>query len=115
MTAESVTLARGLGLDPALLGELLTGGALDSGYFQTKMKAMLTEDFTTTFSVRNAEKNTRMIHDAAAAAGVRVDVNDAAGERFRRVIEQGHGDEDMAATYRAATDHPGGDPADPTG
>ncbi|GGU05722.1 MULTISPECIES: NAD(P)-dependent oxidoreductase [Actinomadura] len=102
VVAESVALTKGFGLDPSLLGEVLTGGPLDSPYLQTKMKAMLDGDFEPSFAVRNAEKNTRLIHDSAEAAGVRVDVNDAAGERFRRAIEQGHGDEDMAATYRAS-------------
>ncbi|SPT59565.1 NAD(P)-dependent oxidoreductase [Actinomadura madurae] len=102
VVAESVALAEGLGLDPALLGEVLTGGPLDSVYLQMKMKAMLAGDFEPSFAVRNAEKNTRLIHESAASAGIRVDVNDAAGTRFRRVIEQGHGDEDMAATYRAS-------------
>src|SRR5690606_9897458 len=97
VVAESVALAKGLGLDPALLGEVLTGGPLDSVYLQTKMKAMLDDDFTPSFAVRNAEKNTRLIHEAAEEAGILVDVNDAAGARFRRVIERGHGDEDMAA------------------
>jgi 3-hydroxyisobutyrate dehydrogenase len=102
VVAESVALTQGLGLDPSLLGEVLTGGPLDSAYLQIKMKAMLAGDFEPSFAVRNAEKNTRLIHESAASAGIRVDVNDAAGERFRRVIEQGHGDEDMAATYRAS-------------
>ena len=102
VVAESVALATGLGLDPALLGEVLTGGPLDSVYLQTKMKAMIDGDFEPSFAVRNAEANTRLIHEAAESAKIRVDVNDAAGERFRRAIERGHGDEDMAATYRAS-------------
>lgn len=102
VVAESVALAKGLGLDPALLGEVLTGGPLDSVYLQTKMKAMLAEDFEPSFAVRTAEKNTRLIHEAAEAAGLLVDVNDAAGTRFRRAVDAGHGDEDMAATYRAS-------------
>lgn len=100
--AESVALAKGLGLDPSLLGEVLSGGPLDSPYLQAKMKAMVEGDFEPSFAVRNAETNTRLIHEAAESAKIRVDLNDAAGERFRRVIEQGHGDEDMAATYRAS-------------
>ncbi|GAA4237742.1 NAD(P)-dependent oxidoreductase [Actinomadura meridiana] len=100
--AESVALTKGLGLDPSLLGEVLAGGPLDNVYLQVKMKAMVNDDFTASFAVDNAEKNTRMIHAAAESAGVRVDVNDAAGARLRRVLDQGHGDEDMAATYRAS-------------
>jgi 3-hydroxyisobutyrate dehydrogenase len=52
--------------------------------------------------VRNAEKDTRLIGEAGEAAGVRLDVVAAAGERFRRAEAQGHGDEDMAATYFAS-------------
>lgn len=100
--AESVALTRALGLDPALLGEVLTGGPLDNAYLQVKMKAIVEDELAPSFAVRTAEKNTRIIHDAAASAGIRVDVNDAAGERFRRAIEQGHGDADMAATYHAS-------------
>ncbi|MFV2175440.1 NAD(P)-dependent oxidoreductase [Actinomadura sp. LOL_016] len=100
--AESVALAGALGLAPARLHEVLTGGPLDNAYLQSKMKAIVEDDLTPSFAVRTAEKNTRIIHEAAAAAGIRVDVNDAAGERFRRAIEQGHGDEDMAATYHAS-------------
>ncbi|MBE1535652.1 NAD(P)-dependent oxidoreductase [Actinomadura algeriensis] len=100
--AESVALTRALGLDPARLGEVLGGGPLDNAYLQVKMKAIIEDDLTPSFAVRNAEKNTRIIHEAAASVGIRVDVNDAAGDRFRRAIEQGHGDEDMAATYHAS-------------
>ncbi|QFG26325.1 NAD(P)-dependent oxidoreductase [Actinomadura sp. WMMB 499] len=100
--AESVALTRALGLDPARLAEVLGGGPLDNAYLQVKMKAIVEDDLAPSFAVRNAEKNTRIIHEAAAAAGIRVDVNDAAGERFRRAIEQGRGDEDMAATYHAS-------------
>ncbi|MFA1551248.1 NAD(P)-dependent oxidoreductase [Actinomadura chokoriensis] len=102
VVAESVALAKGLGLDPSLLGEVLTGGPLDSAYLQIKMKAMIEDDFEPSFAVRNAETNTRLIHEAAESAKIRVDVNDAAGERFRRAIERGHGDADMAATYLAS-------------
>ncbi|QXJ26010.1 NAD(P)-dependent oxidoreductase [Actinomadura graeca] len=104
IVAEALGLAKGLGLDPALFGEVVTGGPMDSPYLQAKMKAILAGDYTTSFALRNAEKDTRLIHEAAASAGVRVDMNDAAGDRFRRALEQGHGDEDMAATYHAGFD-----------
>ncbi|TDD65996.1 NAD(P)-dependent oxidoreductase [Actinomadura rubrisoli] len=100
--AESLALTKGLGLDPALFGEVVTGGPMDSPYLQAKMKAILAGDFSTSFAVRNAEKDTRLIHEAAEAGKVRVDLNDAAGDRFRRALEQGHGDEDLAATYHAS-------------
>lgn len=102
IVAESLALAKGLGIDPALFGEVVTGGPTDSPYLQAKLKAILAGDFEPSFAVRNAEKDTRLIHEAGEYGKVRVDLNDAAGERFRRALAQGHGDEDMAATYYAS-------------
>ncbi|MFC5754070.1 NAD-binding protein [Actinomadura rugatobispora] len=65
------------------------------------MKAIRDGDFEPSFTLRNAEKDTRLIGEAARSAGIRVDMTDAANQRFRRAIDQGHGDEDMAATYFA--------------
>ncbi|SPL91092.1 3-hydroxyisobutyrate dehydrogenase [[Actinomadura] parvosata subsp. kistnae] len=106
VVAESLSLAQGLGLDPDLVRQVVTGGPMDSAYFQAKAKAILEGDFTPSFTVRNAEKDTRLIHEAGAAVGVRLDVVAAAGERFRRAEAQGHGEEDMAATYFASFDKP---------
>ncbi|MFI0454092.1 NAD(P)-dependent oxidoreductase [Actinomadura sp. 6N118] len=99
---ESVALTKALGLDPALFRELITGGPMDNPYLQAKLKAILTDDFTPSFAVRNAEKDTRLVAEAAARAGVRLDMTEAAGERFRRALALGHGDEDMAASYFAS-------------
>ncbi|MFD1935660.1 MULTISPECIES: NAD(P)-dependent oxidoreductase [Nonomuraea] len=100
--AEALALAKGLGVDPALFGEVITGGPMDSPYLQAKMKAIVGGDYTPSFTVRNAEKDTRLIAEAAARAGVSVDLAEAAGERFRRAESQGHGDDDMAAGYFAS-------------
>jgi 3-hydroxyisobutyrate dehydrogenase len=100
--AESLALAKGLGLDPDLVRQVVTGGPLDSDYFQAKSRAMLEGDFTPSFTVRNAEKDTELITSAGESAGVRLDVVAAARERFRRAIDTGHGDEDMAATWYAS-------------
>ncbi|MGP3913138.1 NAD(P)-dependent oxidoreductase [Nonomuraea sp. 10N515B] len=102
--AESLALAKGLGLDPDLVRQVISGGPLDNAYFQAKSKAIMEGDFTPSFTVSNAEKDTRLITRAGEAAGVRLDVVEAAGERFRRAEAQGHGDEDMAATYYASFD-----------
>ncbi|MEU7895081.1 NAD(P)-dependent oxidoreductase [Nonomuraea sp. NPDC049152] len=99
--AEALALAKGLGVDPALFGEVITGGPMDNPYLQAKMKAIVGGDYTPSFTVRNAEKDTRLIAEAATRAGVSVDMTEAAGERFRRAEAQGHGDDDMAASYFA--------------
>lgn len=102
VVAEALALAGGLGLDPGLVRQVVTGGPMDSPYFQAKSEAILEGDFAPSFTVRNAEKDTRLIVEAGRAAGVRLDVVAAAGERFRRAQARGHGEQDMAATYFAS-------------
>ncbi|NYD91214.1 NAD(P)-dependent oxidoreductase [Sphingomonas melonis] len=99
--AESLSLVRALGVDPALLFEAVAGGPLDCGYLHAKGKAMLAGDFTPSFSVENGAKDAQLVVDAATAAGVQVDLAAAGLERFRRVIAAGHGDADIAASFLA--------------
>lgn len=100
-TAESLAVARALGVDPALVVDAVAGGPLDSPYFQLKAAAMLTGDYTTSFSVSNAAKDARLVVEAAEEAGITVDGVAAGLERFRRAIEAGHGEKDMAASHLA--------------
>lgn len=99
--AESLALAKGLGVDPALVVDVVTGGPMDSAYFQAKAAAILAEDYTASFSIANAAKDARLIVDAAAATGVQLDVAQAGLWRFERALAAGHGDKDMAASYLA--------------
>lgn len=99
---EALALAKALGVDPEHFFEVVTGGPLDSDYFQLKGTAISNGDYTTSFSVTNAEKDSRLVAEAAEAAGVRLDIVNAGLQRFRRAIEQGHGDKDMAASHLAS-------------
>jgi len=99
--AESLALARGLGVDPALVVDVVTGGPMDSGYFQAKSAAILADNYSTSFSVANAVKDSRLVIDAAKDAGVRVDGAQAGLARFERALAAGHGEKDMAASYLA--------------
>jgi len=100
-TAESLALAKGLGVDPALVLDAITGGPLDSGYFQSKSAAMLADDYTPSFSVINALKDSELIVQAGAQVGVAMDTAQAGAQRFRRARDAGHGDKDMAASHLA--------------
>ena len=99
--AESLALAKGLGVDPALLVDAVTGGPMDSGYFQAKAAAILADNYTASFSIANAVKDSQLVVDAAAQAGVQVDAAQAGLKRFERALEAGHGDKDMAASFLA--------------
>ncbi|MFI8103980.1 NAD(P)-dependent oxidoreductase [Streptomyces sp. NPDC086023] len=99
---EALALTEGLGVEPSLFLTAVTGGPMDNVYVQTKSKAVLEGDYQPSFTVRHAAENTRLISEAAAGAGVFVDMAEAAGARFRRAAEAGHGEKDMAAGYFAS-------------
>lgn len=99
--AESLLVAKGLGLDPSLVVDVVTGGPMDSGYFQLKAAAILAGNYGTSFSIANAVKDSRLLVDAAGQAGIQVDAAQAGLRRFERALEAGHGGKDMAASYLA--------------
>ncbi|GAA2737148.1 NAD(P)-dependent oxidoreductase [Actinocorallia aurantiaca] len=100
--AETLSLAEALDVDPQNLLDIVEGGSLDSGYLRMKTKTIRSRDFTPSFSVVTAEKDAELILAAAEEAGVRLDVTAAGAERFRRATAEGHGQEDMAASYFAS-------------
>jgi 3-hydroxyisobutyrate dehydrogenase len=111
--AEVMALAEGLGVDPQGFLDAIEGGTLDMGYLRIKADAIRSGNFAPSFAVGTAEKDARLIVAAAEEAGVRLDVTAAGAERFRRAAQQGHGDEDMAASYYASfpEERGGGRPA----
>ena len=102
-TAEVLALAKGLGVDPQGFFDIIDGGPLDMGYLRAKAGLILNDGLTpASFAVATAEKDARLIVEAGERYGVRLDVAAAGAERFRRAAAQGHGDEDMAASYFAS-------------
>lgn len=100
--AESLSIAEALGVNPELVVDVIAGGPLDSGYFRAKASATLAGNFATSFSVDNGFKDSELILSAVEAAnGPSLDIVRAGRARFERVIAQGRGDGDIAATYLA--------------
>lgn len=100
--AESLVLARSLGVDPHLVLEAVRGGAMDSPYVQLKGGAMLEDALDEpAFPLAGAAKDTRLIVEAARSAGVELAVAEAVQRRFAAAVEAGQGGADLAATYRA--------------
>ncbi len=97
--AESLTLAKALGLDPNLFLEAVKGGAMDAPYVQLKGSAMLAGDFTKAFGLDGAAKDADLIVAAAREAGVELSVFEAARDHVARALSAGHGDQDVSATF----------------
>jgi 3-hydroxyisobutyrate dehydrogenase len=97
--AESLVLARALGLDPQSFLDVVKGGAVDAPYVQLKGAAMLGGTLDAQFPLWGAAKDARLIEEAAREAGVELAIIAAARKHFERAMADGHGDLDMAATY----------------
>lgn len=97
-TAETLALAEGLGLEPALVLDALAGGPLDLPYLQTKGRAIIERNFEPSFRLALAAKDASLVDESARQRGL-----DLPLVRTVRVrLEQGareHPDEDMIATY----------------
>jgi 3-hydroxyisobutyrate dehydrogenase len=97
-TAETVALAEGLGLDPRLFLEAVSGGTLDLPYLRIKSDAILNEDYTPSFRLELAAKDAALVADAAERHHVDVPLARLLRDRLAEGARE-HGDKDMAATY----------------
>ena len=80
--------------------DALEGGALDLPYARMKGAAMMARDFDdASFRLALARKDADLVLAAASDAGLGLPVMSAIADRMRRAEQDGHGDEDMAATY----------------
>lgn len=97
--AESLALARDLGLDPTQFLDAVKGGGLDAPYVQLKGHAMLDGAFDPAFALGGAHKDSELILDAAEAVGFDAALLRPIRDHLARAVEAGHGDLDMAATF----------------
>ena len=100
MTAETLTFARDLGLDPAAIVNLLESTPLGSPYAVQKARTMLAGDFTPAFALKHALKDAEL---AAQAGGTELTLTSALLPRWPsaagRAAASGHADDDLASIY----------------
>jgi 3-hydroxyisobutyrate dehydrogenase len=99
---EAVALAEAFGLDPRLFLQAIEGGLMDTPYAHLKGEAIIKRELPPSFPATGAAKDASLVAAAGRAAGANPRIADSVREQFRRTIELGHGDEDMAAVYYAA-------------
>ena len=100
-TAETLAFARGLGLDPAAVVDLLESTPLGSPYAVQKARAMLAGDFAPAFALKHALKDADLAAQAARESGAELTLTDALLPRWRRAAASGHAEDDLAAIYTA--------------
>ena len=102
--AETVAFAERIDVDPRSFLEAIDGGAVGSPYAQMKGPMMVERDFPTAFPLKLALKDLELVLEAGERHDSEMPLASVAAERFRRAVEQGHGDKDMAAVYHASAD-----------
>lgn len=100
-TAQSIGFAKRLGVDPQLFLDAIAGGPLDCAYAQVKGKAMLAADFTPSFGLAGAAKDSELTLSAMDGADTDQRIMRALRDTFRDVRDDGHGEEDVAAVVLA--------------
>ncbi|OIH97771.1 3-hydroxyisobutyrate dehydrogenase [Curtobacterium sp. MCBA15_001] len=100
-TAQSLAVARGLGIDPALFLQAIDGTASDSPYAHTKGESMLAGTFPAQFALDGLRKDIGLITDAARASGVTTTLLEALGAVYADASAAGHGGDDIAAVTSA--------------
>ena len=98
-TAETLSFAGRLGLDPAAIVDLLESTPLGSPYAVQKARSMLAGDFTPAFALKHALKDADLAAQAARASGAELTLTDALLPRWRRAAASGHADDDLAVIY----------------
>lgn len=102
--ADSIALAETIEVDPRTFLDVLSDSPLGSPYVGLKGPLMVERSFEPSFPLELAEKDARLVLEAAERHGLDLGVVAAARERMRRAIERGHGDDDMAAVICGTLD-----------
>jgi len=100
-TAQSMSFAEALGLDPKLFLDAINGAASDSLVARGKGAAIINNDFSPSFSLDGAAKDMLLISDALRGAGIDTSVAQAITGMLQKAQDLGHGEKDMISVYHA--------------
>jgi 3-hydroxyisobutyrate dehydrogenase len=98
--AEAMAFAKSEELPLDRLIETLGKGAGSSWYFVNRAPNILRGSFPAGFRVKLHEKDLKICRAMAARHGVQLPLIEMTLVHYRRLIEQGHGDEDISALFR---------------
>jgi 3-hydroxyisobutyrate dehydrogenase len=98
--AEAMAFAKSQDLPLDKLIETLGKGAGSSWYFVHRAPNIVQDSYPPGFRVRLHEKDLKICRAMAARFGVQLPLIEMTLVHYRRLIEQGHGDEDISTLFR---------------
>ena len=103
VVAEAMAFAQAEGLPLAQVIDVLGKGAGSSWYFVHRAPFMARGEYPAGFRVRLHDKDLRICRDMAARHGAKLPVVESTLADYRRLLEAGHGDEDISTIFRLKT------------
>jgi len=100
--AETIALADALGVRPHLFIDTIADSPLGSPYAVAKGREMIAKEFPPGFALGLAYKDVGLALDAARELDIDLPVTSALAPRWQEAIDDGHGDEDVAAVISVA-------------
>lgn len=101
--AEAMAFAKAQGLPLDKVIDTLSKGAGASWYFTHRAPNMMNDSYSGGFRVRLHEKDLKICRDMAQQHGAQLPLIEMTLIQYRRLIEQGHGDEDISTLFRLKT------------
>lgn len=98
--SEALAFAQAQGLSLEKVIELVGSGAAQSWFLTNRGPNMMRMDFPLGFKVALHDKDLKIVQDMAAAAGAQLPVVEMTRIHYRRLMEAGHGDEDISSLFR---------------
>jgi 3-hydroxyisobutyrate dehydrogenase-like beta-hydroxyacid dehydrogenase len=105
--AEALTLGRKGGLDWAQMLDVIGVSAAASPYIQYNLDPLKARDFSPLFSTTQMVKDSRLICDAGAKAGVPMAIGDAMLQIFEDTVAAGYAEDNLTAAIRVIEDKAG--------
>ncbi|MGH8282706.1 MAG: NAD(P)-dependent oxidoreductase [Gammaproteobacteria bacterium] len=90
--------AEGLPLDQVI--DVVGSGAAGSWFMSHRGPNMVRGEYTLGFKVALHDKDLKIVQQMAASRGVQLPVVEMTRVHYRRLLETGHGDEDISALFR---------------
>ncbi len=101
--AEAMAFAKAEGLPLDKVIDTLSKGAGASWYFTQRAPNMMNDSYAGGFRVRLHEKDLKICREMAQQHGAQLPLIEMTLIQYRRLIEQGHGDEDISSLFRLKT------------
>ena len=103
VVAEAMAFAQAEGLPLDRVIDVLGKGAGSSWYFVHRAPFMARGEYPAGFRVRLHDKDLRICRDMAARHGATLPIVESTLADYQRLLESGHGDEDISTIFRLKT------------